>query len=56
MLVTQSAPTIAQSLPPVRQLGRISGRTIAGFGRNHTVYLAYTDPGGGVRIERAQAH
>ncbi len=31
-----------------------SGRTIAGFGRNHTIYLAYVDPGGGVRLERAQ--
>jgi hypothetical protein len=31
-----------------------AGRTIAGFGRNHTVYLAYTDPAGGVRLERAQ--
>ncbi len=30
------------------------GRTIAGFGRNHTVYLAYTDPAGGVRLERAK--
>jgi hypothetical protein len=31
-----------------------SGSTIAGFGRNHTVYLAYTDPTGGVRLERAR--
>ncbi|MDP9278114.1 MAG: hypothetical protein M3P00_01705 [Gemmatimonadota bacterium] len=32
-----------------------SGRTIAGFGRNHTIYLANTDPSGGIRLERAQA-
>jgi hypothetical protein len=31
-----------------------SGRRVAGFGRNHTVYLAYADPAGGVRLERAQ--
>ena len=31
-----------------------AGRTIAGFGRNHTVYLAYSDPAGGIRLERAQ--
>ena len=31
-----------------------SGRTIAGFGRNHTVYLASVDPAGGVRLERAK--
>ncbi len=31
-----------------------SGRTIAGFGRNHTVYLAYVDPAGVVRLERAR--
>jgi hypothetical protein len=31
-----------------------SGRTIAGFGRNHTVYLAAVDPAGGVRLERAR--
>jgi len=31
-----------------------SGRTIAGFGRNHMVYLAHIDPTGGVRLERAQ--
>jgi len=31
-----------------------SGRTIAGFGRNHTVYLASVDPAGGVRLERAR--
>lgn len=31
-----------------------SGRTIAGFGRNHTIYLASTDSGGGVRLERAR--
>ena len=31
-----------------------AGRTIAGFGRNHTVYLSYVDPAGGVRLERAQ--
>jgi hypothetical protein len=29
-------------------------RKIAGFGRNNTVYLAYTEPGGGVRLERAR--
>jgi hypothetical protein len=29
-------------------------RTIAGFGRNHTIYLASVDPAGGVRLERAQ--
>jgi hypothetical protein len=31
-----------------------AGRTIAGFGRNHTVYLASADPTGGVRLERAR--
>jgi hypothetical protein len=31
-----------------------SGRTIAGFGRNHTVYLASPDPTGGIRLERAR--
>jgi hypothetical protein len=31
-----------------------SGRTIAGFGRNHTIYLAAVDPAGGVRLERAR--
>lgn len=31
-----------------------SGRTIAGFGRNHTVYLASVDPAGEVRLERAK--
>lgn len=31
-----------------------AGRIIAGFGRNHTVYLAYIDPAGGLRLERAQ--
>jgi hypothetical protein len=31
-----------------------TGRKIVGFGRNHTVYLAYTEPNGEVRIERAR--
>ena len=31
-----------------------AGRTIAGFGRNHTVYLASADPAGGTRLERAR--
>jgi hypothetical protein len=31
-----------------------AGRTIAGFGRNRTVYLASTEPGPGVSLERAQ--
>ncbi|MDP9201002.1 MAG: hypothetical protein M3P26_03580 [Gemmatimonadota bacterium] len=31
-----------------------SGRIIAGFGRNHTVYLSFIDPAGGVRLERSQ--
>ncbi len=31
-----------------------SGGAIVGFGRNHMVYLAQTDPAGGVRLERAQ--
>jgi hypothetical protein len=31
-----------------------SGRTIAGFGRDHTVYLASGDPAGGTRLERAR--
>jgi hypothetical protein len=31
-----------------------AGRKIVGFGRNHTVYLAYTEPNGEVRIERAR--
>ena len=30
------------------------GRTIAGFGRNRTIYLASVDASGGVRLERAQ--
>ena len=30
------------------------GRTIAGFGRNRTIYLASMDSSGGVRLERAQ--
>jgi len=31
-----------------------SGRTIAGFGRNQTVYLVAADPAGGFRLERAR--
>ena len=31
-----------------------AGRTIAGFGRNHTVFLASADPTGGMRLERAR--
>jgi hypothetical protein len=31
-----------------------AGRTIAGFGRSHTVYLANVDAAGGVRLERAR--
>jgi hypothetical protein len=30
------------------------GRTIAGFGRDRTIYLASIDSGGGVRLERAR--
>jgi len=31
-----------------------AGRSIVGFGRNHTVYLAYSDRAGNVRLERAR--
>lgn len=30
------------------------GRTIAGFGQNHTIYLTSVDSSGGVRLERAR--
>jgi hypothetical protein len=31
------------------------GSAIAGFGRDHTIYLAYANPKGGVRLERARS-
>jgi hypothetical protein len=31
-----------------------AGSSLAGFGRNNSVYLAVTDPAGGVRLERAR--